>query len=174
MGEHAGPFQKGMSQMNAETRTRGISPWWWALVGAVGLGAIVGGLVLRSADKGIPGGLACDNLAVGRQKVETVFPLLHPAAPPFCNDISGLETLGLFLLVFGIVVLAVGAMVLLWLWRSSVDGSSRSRRSRTPMKTCPACAEKVKAEAEVCRFCGREFDAQPNPASTEPLASLSS
>lgn len=35
-----------------------------------------------------------------------------------------------------------------------------------PEKTCPRCAEKVKFAAQVCRFCGHEFD----PAETKALA----
>ena len=90
--------------------------------------------------------------------------------PGFCSDISTQHTFGLVLLVFGIVVLVVAAVVLLWLSRSSMGGWSRSHLSRTPMKTCPACAEKVKAAANVCRYCGNKFDQPPNPASTDPTA----
>jgi zinc-ribbon domain len=30
--------------------------------------------------------------------------------------------------------------------------------ARPPTKLCPACAELVKSQANVCRFCGHEFD----------------
>ena len=40
-------------------------------------------------------------------------------------------------------------------------------------KTCPDCAEKVKAEARVCRFCGYRFDlAEAEQRRTEEEASL--
>ena len=31
------------------------------------------------------------------------------------------------------------------------------------MKCCPFCAEKIKSQAVVCRFCGREIDKVSNP-----------
>ncbi|WP_255448362.1 superinfection immunity protein [Telmatospirillum sp. J64-1] len=35
--------------------------------------------------------------------------------------------------------------------------------ARTEEKTCPRCAETVKAAAKVCRFCGHEFEAKQPP-----------
>ena len=40
-----------------------------------------------------------------------------------------------------------------------------------PEKKCPACAEQVKAEAVICRFCGHDFRSgviAPPPAATPP------
>lgn len=42
----------------------------------------------------------------------------------------------------------------------------------TATRTCPQCAEEVKAEARVCRFCGHRLDHADGPQDTTRIAVL--
>jgi len=39
---------------------------------------------------------------------------------------------------------------------------------RVATKSCPDCAEEIKLDARVCRFCGKKFDSMPTADSIEP------
>jgi len=43
--------------------------------------------------------------------------------------------------------------------KAKIDQNSMDRGIA---KKCPACAELVKSEAKICRFCGNEFEATIN------------
>ena len=55
---------------------------------------------------------------------------------------------GVFLLIFALVV--VGLVVFL---------ARRQRSASAGRQPCPYCAELIKPEAKVCRYCGRDLPA---------------
>lgn len=48
-----------------------------------------------------------------------------------------------------------------------IDQAEKAKADGTG-KTCPRCAEVVKAEARACRFCNYEFGRSPIPKAIEP------
>ena len=67
------------------------------------------------------------------------------------------------LLIVGGVLLLAGSVLLGFASRNSSNGSADQRLTRK----CPQCAEVVKSEAKVCRFCGYEMDMKPEPMGYE-------
>jgi len=59
--------------------------------------------------------------------------------------------------VLGAIAGVFALIVLLALPSQSLAGASQEAIGNSAQKKCPRCAELVKAEALVCRFCGYEF-----------------
>jgi hypothetical protein len=73
----------------------------------------------------------------------------------------------LLIFLFGLGLLILGYMLIV-----KPDGTLtvtyEHRAAKTEEKTCPKCAEQIKAAALVCHFCGYEFPKSPLPNDTRP------
>ncbi|HEY3637174.1 MAG TPA: zinc ribbon domain-containing protein [Rhizomicrobium sp.] len=77
---------------------------------------------------------------------------------------------GLFLIGILLCFIGIGVLILIYMLLVKPDGTltvtyeyRAPSAAPEPEKLCPRCAEHVKAAANVCRFCGHEFDT-PSPA----------
>ncbi len=65
--------------------------------------------------------------------------------------------IGFLIFLYMLIVPPVGTLSVTYEHRASVANATKEE------KTCPKCAEQVKAAALVCRFCGHEFTAAHTP-----------
>lgn len=83
--------------------------------------------------------------------------------------VPGAYGCGEFLIALLLCVVLIGILVFIYMLLVKPDGTltvTYEFRSETPLtnestfdgKTCPQCAETVKAAAKICRFCGYKFE----------------
>jgi len=66
----------------------------------------------------------------------------------------GTTELILVIAVFFLVALPV-IIIIIFAWRAN----GNRRTSDENLKQCPFCAEKIQAQAIICRFCGKDLSA---------------
>ncbi len=62
---------------------------------------------------------------------------------------------GVFVFIYMLIVKPDGVLSVTYEYRPN---TSKNIELASNEKTCPMCAEKVKQEAKICRFCGHKFD----------------
>jgi Uncharacterised protein family UPF0547 len=120
--------------------TRKYTPTWAVVVGVIGLILFLVGLI-----------------ALLYKNTETLTITLTPVEGGARVVISGVATHELITRISS----ALSAMPALAATAETVEPAAAS-----DTKTCPACAETVKAAARVCRFCGHQFEDAASPATT--------
>jgi len=73
---------------------------------------------------------------------------------PIIADSKGKSSLGFFLfaLIFGPI-----ALVWVLVAPANEDGIEKNKLMSNEAKKCPHCAELIKPEAKLCRFCGKSL-----------------
>lgn len=119
--------------------TRKYTPTWAIVVGVIGILAALIGL-----------------LALLYKNTETLTITLAPTEGGTRVTVSGIATAEMLTRISS----ALSSMPAL----EGVDSTGPGTAASMDTKTCPACAETVKAAAMVCRFCGHEFaEAESTP-----------
>lgn len=76
-------------------------------------------------------------------------------------DVSqrGME-IGAYELAVFLPIWVVGALIIVIIGKafSRDSKSNEAKSSKSLEKKCPKCAENIKAEAKICRFCSHEFE----------------
>lgn len=119
--------------------------------GRAGVVATVTGRPLRCP--GCRGRFApLDGLPVADMAAREPAPVVEPPPPRFGRTRKAAKVVG----VAAALALVAWSAVVLLTWLAVAVRPE-------PTRTCPQCAESVRAEAKVCRFCGYKFIPDPAP-----------
>ncbi len=65
--------------------------------------------------------------------------------------------IGILIFIYMLIVKPAGTLTVTYQYQSQSIEKSSSYSSIIDEKTCPQCAEQVKAQAKICRFCNYSF-----------------
>jgi ribosomal protein L40E len=71
--------------------------------------------------------------------------------------------IGILILIYMLIVKPDGVLSVTYEFRGTAESRAQDE------KTCPKCAEQIRAAAQVCRFCGYQFDLKAMVAAEEAI-----
>jgi hypothetical protein len=75
---------------------------------------------------------------------------------------------GVLVFIYMLIVKPEGTLTVTYALRAGSDSATNASALGEATKTCPQCAETVKAAAKICRFCRYEFEDVPAAAAENP------